>query len=403
MLRLRDKRPILVTCAKGIAPYLKVEVQSLGLPVLSWGEAHVETEGALLEAMGLNLHLRTAQRVLLLLEEFKASDPQGLYREVARIEWEELIPEEGYLSVTSWVDNPTIADSRFANQRCKDAIVDRVMERCGRRPDSGPERKGVVVHLFWQGKRCALYLDTSGEPLSKRGYRKISLQAPLQETLAAALILATGWEGKGDLINPMCGSGTLAIEGALIALNRAPGLLRDNYGFMHVKGFREGEWRQLRQRAKGETRGTLGGEIIATDISTQAVKAAAKNAAEAGVDRAIQFAVCDYSETRVPGRGGVVILNPEYGERLGKHKDLEAIYRGIGDFFKKRCQGYKGYVFTGNLPLVKKIGLRTKRRMTFFNSNIECRLLEYDLYQGSKRRSRVKGGDAQISESEGEE
>ncbi len=400
MLRLQDKRPILVTCAKGIAPYLRAEVQSLGLPLLSGGEAHVETEGAILDTMALNLHLRTAQRVLLLLEEFKASDPQGLYREVARIEWEGLIREDGYLSVTSWVDNPAISDSRFANQRCKDAIVDRVMERCGRRPDSGPERKGAVVHLFWQGERCALYLDTSGEPLSKRGYRKIPLQAPLQEGLAAALILATGWDGKGDLVNPMCGSGTLAIEAALIALNRPPGLLRDNYGFMHLKGFRETQWSKLLERAQGETKGSLGGEIIATDISTQAVRAAAKNAAEAGVAGSIEFAVCDYSETRVPGRGGVVILNPEYGERLGKHKDLEAIYRGIGDFFKKRCQGYKGYVFTGNLPMVRKIGLRTKRRVTFFNGNIECRLLEYELYPGSKRRSRVRGGDAETSESE---
>ncbi len=394
---LQDSRPILLTCAKGIAPYLREEVHSLGLRVMAVGEAYVETEGTFFDTMVLNLHLRTAQRVLLLLKEFKASEPQGLYREVARIEWEGLIREDDYLSVTSWVDNPTVVDSRFANQRCKDAIVDRIMERCGRRPDSGPERKGVVVHLFWQGQRCALYLDTSGEPLSRRGYRMIPLRAPLQETLAAALILATGWDGTGDLINPMCGSGTLAIEGALIALRRPPGLLRDHYGFMHLKGFSQTEWRQLRERAKGKTTDTLGGEIIATDISGQAVRAARKNAAKAGVDGVIEFAVCDYSETRIPGRGGVVILNPEYGERLGKDKDLGALYRGIGDFFKKRCHGYKGYLFTGNLPLVKKVGLRTKRRITFFNGDIECRLLEYELYQGSKRRSRAGRGDAEIS------
>lgn len=396
MLRLQDKRPILVTCAKGIAPYLRAEVQSLGLPVMSEGEAYVETEGALVEAMALNLHLRTAQRVLLLLEEFNASDPHGLYRAVAGIEWEDLIREDGYLSVTSWVDNPTIADSRFANQKCKDAIVDRIMERRGRRPDSGPERDGAVVHLFWQGRRCRLYLDTSGEPLSRRGYRMIPLQAPLQETLAAALILATGWEGRGDLVNPMCGSGTLAIEGALIGLNRAPGLLRGNYGFMHLRGFDATAWGRLVERAKAEARKALEGEIVATDSSSEAVRAARKNAAAAGVAGFIEFAVCDYSETRLPGRGGVVILNPEYGERLGKHKDLEAIYRGIGDFFKKRCQGYTGYVFTGNPSLAKKVGLRTRRRTRFFNGNIECRLLEYEVYLGSRRVSRGGGRDAEV-------
>ena len=143
---------------------------------------------------------------------------------------------DGYFSVTSSVHNPAINDSRFANVRCKDAIVDRMKEKCGRRPDTGPDRNRIVIHLYWKGNIGQVFIDTSGEPLSRRGYRMIPLKAPMQETLAAAVVLATGWGRDGNFINPMCGSGTLAIEAALIALQRAPGLLRSNYGFMHLKG-----------------------------------------------------------------------------------------------------------------------------------------------------------------------
>jgi putative N6-adenine-specific DNA methylase len=183
----------------------------------------------------------------------------------------------------------------------------------------------------------------------------------------------------------MCGSGTLAIEAAMIALRKAPGLLRNNFGFMHLKGFDKSAWNILRKKAAAVSRKSLHGKIIATDINQEAVEAAKKNAMTAGVAHLMDFGVCDYAETPVPEGGGVVMLNPEYGERLGRLEELKETYRGIGDFFKKRCQGYKGYIFTGNLDLAKKVGLRTKRRIPFFNSNIECRLLEYELYEGSKK------------------
>jgi len=385
MSELAQKSGIVITCAKGIAPFLKGEVLSLGLPVLSEGVASVLTEGRMEDAMKLNLSIRTGQRVLFLLEEFNAKNPDELYEKVSRIPWEEYIPEGEYICVTSSVETPTIKDSRFANVKCKDAIVDRMKKKRGWRPDSGPNRDRIVIHAYWKGKRCQIYLDTSGEPLSRRGYRRIPLKAPMQETLAAAVVLATGWEGSGSFINPMCGSGTLAIEAALIGLNRAPGLLRSHYGFMHLKGFDEPSWKVLRKKIKGLGKSGLRGKIIATDISEQAVEAARKNASTAGVDSLIEFGVTDYSETPVPDGGGVVILNPEYGERMGEIEELKVIYKGIGDFFKKKCQRYTGYLFTGNLDLAKEVGLRTKRRVPFFNSNIECRLLEYDLYEGSRK------------------
>ena len=383
-MTLWDKKSrIAITCAKGVSPFLKREVLSLEFPILSEGISEIETEGTLEDTMKLNLLIRTGQRVLFQIQAFHAKNPDELYKKVAQINWEDYIPEDSYFSVTSSVNNPTIKDSRFANLKSKDAIVDRINETRGRRPDTGSERDKIVVHLYWRRDECQVFFDTSGEPLSKRGYRKIPVKAPMQETLAAAVILATGWTGNGHFINPMCGSGTLAIEAAMIALERAPGLLRSNFGFMHLKGFNKSSWDTLRRKVRAASKDKFNGRIIATDISRQAVETAKKNALTAGVDRLIEFGVCDYSDTPTPSSGGVVILNPEYGERMGEEDKLKETYKEIGDFFKKKCQGYRGYLFTGNLDLAKKVGLRTKRRLSFFNGPIECRLLEYDLYEGS--------------------
>ena len=379
------KSRILVTCPKGITPFLKEELLQLGFPILSEGIAGIGTEGILDDTLALNLLLRTGHHVLFLIKEFRAHDSDDLYHSLSEIAWEKYIAEDGYVCVTSSVDNPNIRDSRYANVRCKDAIVDRIREKRGQRPDSGPDKDRVVVNLYWKNDVCSVYFDTSGEPLSKRGYRKIPMKAPMQETLAAAVIRATGWNGSSHFVNPMCGSGTLAIEAALIALHKAPGLLRNNYGFMHLRGFNESLWSNLREKAKKETRKTLQCRIIATDVSREAVAAARKNAATAGVEHLIEFDVCDYSATSIPDGSGVVVLNPEYGERMGKIQELEDVYKGTGDFFKQKCRGYKGYIFTGNLDLAKKVGLRAKRRVQFFNSGIECRLLEYELYEGSRK------------------
>lgn len=381
-----QKSKILITCPKGIPPFLKQELLALNFPVLSEAVAGIETEGTLDDTQRLNLHLRTGHRVLFVLKEFSANDADSLYRELARIPWEEHIAADGRLCVTSSVETPSIRDTRFASLKCKDAIVDRIKDKRGARPDSGPERDRAVVHLYWKEDRCIIYLDTSGESLSRRGYRKIPLAAPMQETLAAAVVLATGWQGKGNFINPMCGSGTLAIEAALIALDRAPGLLRSNFGFMHLLGFNEPLWRELREEARKRSKKDLPGRIIATDIDPAAVEAAKKNAATAGVEHLIELGVSDYAETAVPEDGGVIVMNPEYGERMGEVAQLEPVYKGIGDLLKQKCGGYTGYVFTGSPALAKKVSLKPKRSIPFFNSGIECRLLEYELYAGSRKK-----------------
>jgi len=391
----RKHSRILVTCPKGIAPYLKNEIEALGFPIDYEREAAIVTGGTLGDTLRLNLHLRTGHRVLYLLSESEVNSPNDLYRWIAGLSWEGILHEDGYLCITSTVDHPSIKDTRFANQKCKDAIVDRLQQICGRRPDSGPARDRAVVHLFWKGTKAQLYLDTSGEPLSRRGYRLIPVQAPMQETLAAAIVLATGWNGKGPFVNPMCGSGTIAIEAALIALNRAPGMMRTNFGFQHIKGFPQPAWKELRRKAQEKAVRYFPGKIIATDMDRRAIAAAEQNTANAGVQNWIHLAVCDYTETDVPPEGGIVIMNPPYGERLGNVQKLERTYAGMGDFLKTACSGYRGFIFTGNVELAKKVGLKTRRRLIFFNSGIECRLLEYELYEGSYKDRKPRAGEGQ--------
>ncbi len=376
---------IFVTCSRGVNAYLEQEIASCGFSVLHRTRAGVETEGSMKDAMDLNLHLRTGLRVLYRIAEFTAHDPDALYREVSAIPWEEIIPVTGYFSITSTVDTPGIDNSLFANQKCKDAIADRFMRKFGSRPNSGPERDNIVIHLHWQGEAGTVYIDTSGEPLSKRAYRKVPWKAPLQEALAAALVMATGWHDECTFLNPMCGSGTLAIEAALMGLNRPAALLREDFGFMHLKGYRPEVWTELRAGAKRRIKNGLDSRIIATDISNEAIDAARSNARTAGVEHLIEFGRSDFADTEIPKGGGVVLINPEYGERMGKNADLEQVYRRIGDFLKQKCGGYRGYVFTGNADLAKKIGLRTSRKLPFFNGPIECRLLEYELYEGSRK------------------
>jgi 23S rRNA G2445 N2-methylase RlmL len=378
---------IIITTSKGLVPCLKGELAGLNYPVTAFSDNHVETSGSLADTMRMNLWLRTAFHVLYFLEEFPCNHPDDLYRKVREMEWEKWLDPKTYLSVTSTVDHPSINDSRFPNLRCKDAIVDRLRDKTGARPDSGPEMKGAVIRLFWKERKASLYIDTSGEPLTRRGYRKIPVRAPLQETLAAAILLSTGWDLKSHFINPMCGSGTLAIEAALLALKRAPGLSRQSFGFQHIIPFDGGEWGRIRAQAKELALASITGRILCSDLDSRAVDAARRNAKTAGVDQVIEFQTCDFAETPIPEGGGVLVLNPEYGMRLGIDQDLEKTYARIGDFLKQKCAGYKGFVFSGNLDLLKKIGLKSSRRIPFFNAKIECRLVEYLLYRGSLEKS----------------
>ena len=235
------------------------------------------------------------------------------------IAWEDLIPIDGYFSVTSNVHNETITTPLFANVKVKDAIVDRIKDKKGVRPNSGPDLNRAVIHLHWIEERAEIFLDTSGETLAKHGYRKHPGKAPMLEALASATIMATQWDGRSPFVNPMCGSGTLAIEAALMAQNRKPGLQRMNYSFMHFIGYNEEVFFEERRILKDITDKTNLPHIIASDISSEAVEIAILNARTAGVEHLIEFETCDFAETTVPEGAGVIMFNPEYGERLGVH------------------------------------------------------------------------------------
>ncbi len=376
---------IIITCPKRLAPYLEQEVLELGFSIDETFVTGVRLSGTINDCIKLNLNLRCASQVLYSLKQFEAENADEIYNHLIAYPWELILPDPGYFSITSNVNNPTINNSMFANLRVKDAIVDRMREKRGTRPSTGSELTGAVIHLFWKNERAEIFIDTSGDSLGRHGYRKIPGQAPMLEALAAATIYATRWDKKSPFVNPMCGSGTLAIEAAMIATNRRPGLFRTNYAFMHLQGYDEAVYQLEDALLEKQIIDVPGLRIIATDYSAKAVENAKKNAVAAGVATIIDFAVCDFAATEIPQDvPGVFYVNPEYGERLGDIKELEATYARIGDFMKQKCGGYYGYVFTGNLELAKKIGLKAKRRIEFYTSTIDCRLLEYELYSGSR-------------------
>lgn len=401
----KDTYPIIVSCAKGLAPHTARELSCLGYAVVDETENTVVVRGGMRDMMTLNFRLRTAHRVLVPLLRTGCRQLRHLYEDVYSIDWENLLEADGYFTVNSVVRNDTIQDTRMPSLKAKDAIADRMRDKCGGRPDSGRETHGAAVFLYWMDNELIVYIDTTGEPLSKRGYRKMPGSAPMQETLAAGCVLASGWDGNSPFVSPMCGSGTPAIEAALIAMNRAPGSFKSHFAFMAIKGYRQtipGEkagnsvrqrfgasaeqiWKDMVATARAQERREGLPPIIATDIDPEAVETAHLNAIAAGVSEYITFSECDFAATRLPPPPGVIFMNPEYGERLGAGQDLEPLYSRIGDFLKQKCTGYTGCVLTGNMEMSRKIGLRSVKRLPFYNGPIECRMVVFDLYEGSEK------------------
>ena len=380
------KSPVIITCHKRMVTYLEQEVKALGFTIEDSFITGIRLNATVNDCIKLNLNLRCASQVLYSLQSFMANDADSIYQHLVSYSWEKIISADGYFSITSNVNNPTINNNLFANLRVKDAIVDRFKEKLNTRPQTGAELIGTVIHLFWKNEEAEIFIDTSGDSLARHGYRKIPGLAPMLEALAAATIYATNWNKVSPFVNPMCGSGTLAIEAALIATNRMPGLYRINYAFMHVEGYDKAVYENEKQLLQKQIIKDSTIQIIASDYSDRAIENAKKNAIAAGVEKLIQFSVCDFELTKVPeNEAGIMMINPEYGERMGEETELEETYGRIGDFMKQKCGGYFGYVFTGNLDLAKKIGLKAKRRIEFYNSTIDCRLLEYELYNGTRR------------------
>ena len=402
--------PIIISCAKQLSRWTEVEVREMGYEPIEVTENTVVVRGAMRDVMRLNLFLRTAHRVLVPLLRTTCRTIRDLYEAVRSIDWENHLEPDGYFSVSSIVHNLTIRDTRIPVLYTKDAIADRMREKCQRRPDSGGENRGAAVFVYWEKNEVIVYLDTSGEPLSKRGYRRIPGSAPMQETLAAACIMATGWDRKSTFLSPMCGSGTPAIEAVLMAMNRAPGALKGHFAFQSLKGYTHiipGEfapsvaprqrtgaspeqiWKELVLEAKANEKAAGLPRIVATDISPEAVENAHTNAIAAGVAPYIEFAACDFADTLVPEESGVVFFNPEYGIRLGDPAELAPIYERIGTFLNEKCRGWTGALITGNPDLARLVNLYYKTRIPFYNGPIDCRLF---LYEGCELKGQNVNG-----------
>jgi putative N6-adenine-specific DNA methylase len=383
MLDFNTKGKVFITCKDRSVSYLEQEIRELGFFPVEISRTGIEILASLEECMDLNLHLRTASHVLYEIKSFYLRNADDIYRRFKAIPWEEYLDVDGYFSVNSVAENESITTPLIVNVKVKDAIVDRFRELKGRRPDSGSDFSGLVIQVYWKETQAIVYLNTSGETLAKHGYRKIPGKAPMMEALAAATIYASEWNTRVPFINPMCGSGTLAIEAALMASKRYPGLYRDHYSFQHILGYDEETFQAKKRKLENKIIANPGVKIIASDISLQAITFARENAAFAGVEDLIDFHTGDFAETEIPEKPrGVILFNPEYGERLGDLGELEETYKRMGDFMKQKCAGYRGYIFTGNLDLAKKVGLKASRRIEFWNGTIDCRLLKYDMYAG---------------------
>lgn len=405
----RNVTNVTLSCPTQVGPILSQELAQLGYTVSGMNEqgTMVGVEGltGVRDLFKLNLMVRTANRVLIPVGDGPARDLEGLYRAALQIPWEAYLDPDRPFLVNSSVSNLTVRDSRMPNLKTKDAIADRMRKHCGRRPDSGDRNlfDGACIYVYWEGSYAKFYLDTTGRPLIKRGYRKADWRSNISEGTAAAALIAGGWNAQTSLVVPMCGSGTLAIEAALMAKHRAPGILRSSYALMALKGYETiipGEnaevgtrrrfgaspaqiWRQvLHQVQEAEKRENLP-LIIATDRSHEAVEAARKNAIVAGVATDIIFDVCDFAETQLPETKGTIVLNPDYGERPAGAIELAPLYRRIGDWLKAQ-PGWAANVLLTNLELAKEIGLRTSHRIQLYNGAQECRLLVFDLYEGSR-------------------
>lgn len=368
------------TTAKGLEPVLAAELRKLGLDILDIPAGGVGFAGSRADGYRACLWLRSANRVLQPIASFPCHTAENLYEEVYALPWPDYLSPEMTLAVDARLRNSHLTHSRYVALKTKDAMVDKLRDRTGRRPDVNPGSPDLRINLHLAENRCTVSLDLSGDGLHRRGYRQDRVEAPLRETLAAGLIGLSGWDGTSSFADPMCGSGTLPLEAALQAAEAAPGLLGRSFGFERWLDYDRKAWREIREEARAARRQDPACAILGADRDSHAVNRARKNAARAGLATFVTWRQAPFAELSPPPSPGTLLINPPYGERLGETDALENLYRSIGDTLKQRWTGWTAWVFTGNLALAKKIGLKASQRLVLFNGPIECRLLKYDLY-----------------------
>lgn len=333
-----------------------------------------------------NLRSRLATRILLPISRFNARNRKELYRGVADINWRDWLDIDSTLAVDVVLASKNFDNSMFVAQCTKDAIVDQLRTKSGERPSVDTEDPDLNINVHLVGDTASVAIDSSGSPLQRRGYRTDGGAAPLSEVLAAGILALTEWDPSTPLVDPMCGSGTFLIEGAMVARNIAPGLRRKSWGFMGWKDFDRDLYRAAVDSAKKEILTSAPAQILGGDIDAGQIRDAQANAARAGVAENIGFRCTPLARFEPPDPPGTAITNPPYGERI-PIDDIKSLYRSLGDLFKKRFAGYTAFVFTANLSAAKSLGLRASRRIELYNGPLEARLLRYELYSGSRKNN----------------
>jgi len=370
--------PLFATCARGLEAVVARELTDLGLPAVTPGRGGVHFSGDLRQLYLANLWLRCAIRVLRPVMNAAVAGPDDLYEAVRAIDWTAYLTPDHTIAVDCNVRDSAITHSHYAALRVKDAICDQFMERLGVRPSVDVEEPMVGLNLHIFRNEAVLSLDSSGESLHKRGYRPIQTRAPLNEALAAGIVLLCGWTKETPLADPMCGSGTLPIEACWIAIHRPPGLTRRRFGFQGWLDFDVRLWAELRNSARASAANRLAAPIAGSDARGDAIMFSHQNARAAGVGHLVTFTVRDIAAWRPPTPvSGTVICNPPYGERIGEEKDLLPVYRNLGELFQGRAAGWTAAVFTGNPRLADAIGLTPAESIPLYNGKIPCRLNIY--------------------------
>ncbi len=377
----------------GLEDILSAELQRLGA-------RNVETHNRAISFSGdkgfmykANICLRTALRILVPIKTFSITDEKSLYDAIQSINWEDYMDVTDTLAIDTVLSSDLFTHSQYLSQKAKDAIVDQFRAKHGERPSVDLDRPTLRIHLHVYQNTLTVAFDSSGESLHKRGYRDKTNLAPLNEVLAAGMILLSGWDKRSTFIDPMCGSGTILIEAAMIANNIPPGYYRDEYSFEGWKkfmAFDEELYNTIFDSAIDKITNHEQ-QIIGGELSPNVAKKAKENIKHAKVDDIVSIKIGDIKDFEVPPGRGVVILNPPYGERMVKD-NIEELYKSIGDTFKSKFSGYDCWMISSNMEAFKHVGLRPSRKIALFNGQLECRFMKYEMYQGTKKIHKLVDG-----------
>lgn len=364
----------------GLEEVLAEELKQIGAEDISINNRAVIFKGDQGLMYKANLLLRSALKILKQIREFTVTDEKSLYKGVKEINWSDYLDLENTLAVDSTINSRYFNHASYVSLKTKDAIVDQFREKCGARPSVNVTSPSIRINVHISGDKCILSLDSSSISLHKRGYGMDRDKAPINEVLAAGLVLLSGWDKKSNFIDPMCGSGTILIEAAMFAYNIAPGINKKDFGFMRWRDFNPSLWNSIRKNALKDT-ADFKYKIVGSDISERAISIAKENIKCAGLDGKISVSKKPFEESFPPHGGGILIMNPPYGERM-KKEDIVSFYKMIGDRLKQYYTGYNAWILSSNRSALKHIGLRPSGKITLYNGPLECRFQKYSLYEG---------------------